>query len=575
MSFKVLIVDGYTDEPAGLGVPPYLDVYARYIAGALFEACKDCQVLYFTIDEVRSNFNNFLEIASRSKLLVFISGVVVPGKYLGGRPATLIDIRKVGEAIEGPIKALCGPVAKFGFAKQGGAIAKPLPKNVANLYDLVIKGDPEEVIYDLALSNFEISKADPNVIREDYDHVDRFAVKGAKIVLDHPNYQGNLICEIETFRGCPRWFIGGCSFCIEPLYGQPCFRKVEGVIKEIEALHSLGVVNFRIGRQPDILAYEAKGIGDVEFPEPNIEAIKKLFVGIRCAAPSLKVLHIDNVNPGTIAYNEETAKEALKVIVENHTSGDVAAMGIESVDSRVVKLNNLKVEYEDALKAIEIVNLVGNIRGDNGLPHLLPGVNFVYGLAGESHETFEVNLAFMKEVLSRGLLVRRINMRQVMVFPNTKMGHIGIKYVKKHKQLFKRHKEAMRKEVDLPMLRKVVPTFTVLRDVYAEVFEENMTWARQVGSYPILCAVPAKITLNKFYDLVVVNHGYRSVTALPTPLSINKVDMRVLTAIPGIGEKRAAKIVMRRPFKNIEQIKQTLAELNVPEIDKVASLLTL
>ena len=30
-----VIVDCYTDEPSGLGVPPFLSVHSRYIAGAL------------------------------------------------------------------------------------------------------------------------------------------------------------------------------------------------------------------------------------------------------------------------------------------------------------------------------------------------------------------------------------------------------------------------------------------------------------------------------------------------------------------------------------------------------------
>ena len=33
MSFTIL--DCYTDEPAGLGVPPYLGVYPRYISGSI------------------------------------------------------------------------------------------------------------------------------------------------------------------------------------------------------------------------------------------------------------------------------------------------------------------------------------------------------------------------------------------------------------------------------------------------------------------------------------------------------------------------------------------------------------
>ena len=30
-----VIIDCYTDEPSGLGVPPYLSVHSRYIAGVL------------------------------------------------------------------------------------------------------------------------------------------------------------------------------------------------------------------------------------------------------------------------------------------------------------------------------------------------------------------------------------------------------------------------------------------------------------------------------------------------------------------------------------------------------------
>ncbi|MFP3280759.1 MAG: radical SAM protein, partial [Vulcanisaeta sp.] len=60
---RVVILDGYTDEPAGLGVPPYLDVYPRYIAGAIWGANKSVDVRYFTIDQVRGDWENFVKIA--------------------------------------------------------------------------------------------------------------------------------------------------------------------------------------------------------------------------------------------------------------------------------------------------------------------------------------------------------------------------------------------------------------------------------------------------------------------------------------------------------------------------------
>lgn len=31
-----VVIDGYVDEPAVLGVPPYVSTYVRYVAGAFF-----------------------------------------------------------------------------------------------------------------------------------------------------------------------------------------------------------------------------------------------------------------------------------------------------------------------------------------------------------------------------------------------------------------------------------------------------------------------------------------------------------------------------------------------------------
>ena len=55
----ITIVDCYTDEPAGLGVPPYLGVYPRYIAG-YFDS-----VNYLTIDDLR--FFKYYNLDKRKK----------------------------------------------------------------------------------------------------------------------------------------------------------------------------------------------------------------------------------------------------------------------------------------------------------------------------------------------------------------------------------------------------------------------------------------------------------------------------------------------------------------------------
>jgi radical SAM superfamily enzyme with C-terminal helix-hairpin-helix motif len=236
----------------------------------------------------------------------------------------------------------------------------------------------------------------------------------------------------------------------------------------------------------------------------------------------------------------------------------VAAFGVESVDPLVIKMNNLKAQPEQALSAIELINKVGSARGSNGLPELLPGINFLYGLMGETPETHRLNLEFMKDVLNRGLLVRRINIRQVIPFTNTKMSSIGNRIVRKNKSVFMVYKEKMRREVDLPMLRRLVPIGTVVRHVRTEIREGNMTHARQVGTYPLLVTVPDALHLNMWLDVSIVGHGYRSVTGVPFPLNLNTASSRLLKALPRVSQKEVFDVMRKRPITSIDELKKLL-----------------
>lgn len=547
---RVLIIDGYTDEPAGLGVPPYIDVYPRYLAGSVWAFDPHAEIIYKTIDSVRGNLDWLKDISSSCDLSVLIAGVTVPGKYLSGAPATVKDALRLPSFFNSKYTVICGPAVRFGFASGGGSTAR-LPRELEYLYDFVIRGDPEVVVQSLLRENFS-EGIDLDAVRPSSDTINEYAARGAMIIQQHPFYPDGLICEIETFRGCPRSITGGCSFCTEPLHGLPDFRSVRGIANEICSLHSFGARNFRLGRQPDILIYGSKDQNG--YPAPSPSALRRLFSSIRKVAPDLKVLHIDNVNPATIYEHPEESEDALKVIVSYHTPGDVAALGIESADEEVIRRNNLKVCPEGAMLAIEIVNDVGKERGENGLPQLLPGVNFVYGLPGETKRTFEINLEFMREVLDRGLMVRRINLRQVMVLPSTRMESVGDYLVKKHKHLFFEHKRRMRDEIDLPMIKRVVPRWTVMREVRTELVEGSTTWARQIGSYPILVGIPKQMPVGVFTDVVVLDHGPRSVSGLTVPVHINSLTMKELEAIPGIGSKRAASLIKKRPFTSPDDL---------------------
>lgn len=57
MEFDV-ILDCYTDEPSGLGVPPYLGVHSRYVAGCLEKQRRDYYCLFYNLKAVKQTIND-------------------------------------------------------------------------------------------------------------------------------------------------------------------------------------------------------------------------------------------------------------------------------------------------------------------------------------------------------------------------------------------------------------------------------------------------------------------------------------------------------------------------------------
>jgi radical SAM superfamily enzyme with C-terminal helix-hairpin-helix motif len=562
---SVTIVDGYVDEPAHFGVPPYISTYPRYTAGALVDAgVPQSSITYHTIDELREERNRWADVAD-ADLFVYVGGMTVPGKYVGGTPAEPDEVRELGWTAEGTT-LLGGPV-RFGVGEENAGAQETERDDLD--YDFVAKGDVEAAAYDLVANGLE---GFGNRMRENPE-VDRWARLGAFVVEQHPNHPDHLICELETSRGCAY----RCSFCTEPLYGNPAFRDVEGVVGEVGALADRGVGHFRLGRQADILAFG----GDGEAPNPD--ALRRLYRGIREVAPDLETLHLDNMNPVTIVDYPERSREAIRIIAEHNTPGDTAAFGLESADPVVREQNNLLVSADECLEAVRVVNEEGGWRpgdtpestpgGDDRvlgpstgpeassrLPKLLPGINLVHGLQGEREETFEHNRRFLQRVYDEGLMLRRINIRQVMAFAGTEMAETGADVAEDHKRQFKRYKEEVRETIDNPMLDRVVPPGTVLPDVHLEYHQDGTTFGRQLGTYALLVGIPGERELGRAIDVAIVDHGYRSVTGVPYPLDVNEASMDELTAIPGIARSTAGDVIVGRPY-------ESLAEVPVETID--------
>ncbi len=512
---RVLIIDGYNDEPGGLGVPPYIDIYPRYIAGALWSIDKTIRVRYLTVDQARA-MEDLPREASRYDVVVFIAGVVVPGRYIGARPIEPRELMEWSRIIRGPLKVLVGPAARWGMNGPQGPVG---PREFRRSgIDVLLIGDPEEYFTDLALHGEE--KADPYRIREDYRLVDKIAPRGAWIIRQHPNHGRNLMVELETYRGCTRWVSGGCSFCIEPLRGKPIGRSPIVIVEEVQALYRAGARNFRLGRQADILVYGSPGLGVEEWPQPSPKELERLLYGIRMTAPGLTTLHIDNVNPGTIARHPAKSIEALKTIVKYHTPGDVAAMGLETADDRVSRLNNLNTTAEESMLAIEIVNKIGARRGSNGLPELLPGINFILGLPGETRETYRRNREFLEEVLERRLLVRRVNIRRILPLPTTRASRMKPGVKSRNEPLAKSFTYWVRNVFDKEMLKLVTPPGTILRGLWVEECMDGKCYARQPGSYPLMNLIPCRLREGSYLPSVEVRGVHSGRTILSKPVGI-------------------------------------------------------
>jgi len=517
---RALVLDGYADEPACLGVPPYISPYARLAFGALLDAGIETD--YATIDQWRSGSVRI----ERFDLLAIIRNLAVPGKYLRGMPASDNELRRIAGSAKGTT------IASLGMGPEKAS------SSLTDAFDLLASGDLDASLFDFASGEGLVQR------RRTYQEWNSWLVKGASACRMHPDIGGPLIAEVQMYRGCVRYITGGCKFCIEPLFGDVAFRKRVDIIAEVEALAQAGVRNLRLGAQSCVYCYMSTETGRSETPTPNTDEIEKLLRGVKETARP-EVFHLDNANPAVIAEHPEEAREVTKSIAEHCTSGNVLAFGLESADPKVAKANNLNSTPEQAMKAIRLVNEIGAERGASGLPLVLPGLNLVCGLDGESRDTYRLNLEFLRGVLQEGLLLRRINIRQVIPSRQEFPGVVS-------KQDFIRFKRAVREEIDGPLLERLVPDGTVLKSVYSEVREGGRSFGRQVGTYPLLISVPYPVEVGTRSDIAVTARGFRSVTGITYPMDANKATLSMLQSVPGIGKKRAMAIVRNRPFRDAE-----------------------
>jgi radical SAM superfamily enzyme with C-terminal helix-hairpin-helix motif len=516
----VVLIDGYIDDPAALGVPPYISPMVRAVAGAAMDA--GAEVKYITVDSIRKGCD-----VPKADVSVVLSGNTVPGKYIRSMPMSVKELKALVPRLHG-------------WKLVGGSAAD---SDASSGFDFSIKRDLAASLYD-GMSGLEVGER-----LRTLEEWNRWMLLGASIVTQHPDFPEPLVAEVETFRGCHRWSTGGCSYCIEPLKGRPLMRAPDDVLAEAAVLRGLGVRNLRVGGQTCIVSYGSDP--DSPVPRPNPSAVRTLFEGLRDLG--FDVLHVDNANPAVISSYPDEAEEILGIITDCCTPGNVLALGMETADPTVITENNLNSTPDQTMDAVRLINRIGSGRGGNGMPKLLPGLNFIAGLDGETHSTYDADLEFLRKVRDEGLMVRRINIRQVMPIRREYRAHVD-------PVVFKGFKETVREEIDRTMLERVAPYGTVLKDVFMEINDGALTFGRQIGTYPLLVGIPYHMDPGTFHDLAVIGWGFRSITGIEYPFPVNRAPMSAISALPGVGKKRAATIVRYRPYATFDEFSERMKD---------------
>jgi radical SAM superfamily enzyme with C-terminal helix-hairpin-helix motif len=306
-----------------------------------------------------------------------------------------------------------------------------------------------------------------------------------------------LLIGAQAYRGCTRRRF--CSFCNEPVKSsRVVFRDPADVLEEIAALYRAGVRNVRLGQQTCFFSYLNR----------DVAAIERLLAGIRDRCPGLEVLHIDNADP--LAVASRTGAAIARLVARYCTEGNCAPMGIESFDPAVIEANALTCTPQVLMRAIANINETGAHAGPCGLPVLLPGLNLIYGLPGETHRTHYENLAGLVRILDEGWRCHRINIRQARTYEGTPLAAVRQPQAPPSAEHFDTWKADISQVFDRPMKQRVYPAGQVIPGLHSFFVTSSGTWHRRLGSYPI--QVIERGTTRPLFqdaDLIVTGHEPR------------------------------------------------------------------
>jgi radical SAM superfamily enzyme with C-terminal helix-hairpin-helix motif len=258
MSQIVVILDCFTAEPSGLGIPPFLSPYVRDAYAALRKARPQHDIRYLTVDDVRWCLNggtpfvapprtdrrtysastNRLEALSllrAADTVVVVAGEAVPIEPMHAEVGTLAEIVGALAHVRGS-RVLLGPLVNELRTAAGSQ---------RGLFDI-------QHTHTMSARTWSLGSNRPlpfEELRESRAGVD-FAGLVSQLAWDP-------IAEVGLYRGCTRRL--ACSFCSEPVkHASVAFREVDDVLEEVQDLYAAGVRRFRLGQQACFFSWSSE-----------------------------------------------------------------------------------------------------------------------------------------------------------------------------------------------------------------------------------------------------------------------------------------------------------------------------
>ncbi len=466
---NTLILDCYTDEPSGYGVRPFLGSHQIHLSQAL--SSKGIDHKYLTIEDLRygdlqrkgkvidpfsrellhstNNRDQALELVMQAQTIYLIMGCFVEYEYFSSVPAKNSEI--------------------FSFLKNSKAkiilFYVMASENVFS--DEYLKSELKTVIEHTEIGNTYRYILEESVgadfTQPNYDLLAK--ISGSPIqIIEQLRYP--IIAEIETGTGCNT---PSCTFCIEAARKhQTQYREPDDIIRQVKSLYNSGVRNFRLGRQPNFYHYQKYNVQKLEF----------MLEGIRSACPDLETLHIDNVN--MIDVIRPHGEAFTQLITKYCTAGNIAPFGIESFDDHVRQETKVTGKADQIIAAMEVINKYGQKRGKNGFPLLLPGINLIYGLPGQTVKTHEINLEYLQKILDLGLQTQRLFYRRM-----TRSTGISFDEGPQETEEYLAYYQDIMESYVIPMQKRVYPVDLKLTGFREAIIQNGHTILRTLGTCSI------------------------------------------------------------------------------------------